>query len=432
MTRPFLLMLLLVAALFAGCASTDAPAPVVVDPVAQVLGSDHLAAANATVDLATPFLLSAQAGPDAPLTAFIWTVPEGAVIEYEPFPGFSFEMIVLDVVPVGIDGLALDEYAILAYSLGRTATAVGGALATPTSGFSGDLLGTTPEETAAEPLAPQLFFMAGEGLEEGDQIAFVVAARSAEARPFGLLMAVVDEDTEDPSEDAAELLDGRLAVPLEANGRGAGFQYAMYLQLNLFFPPGFNEVYVVQTKAIQVTDDLPNLAEPVASARDRTVEATFPSAGHTEAIVVALASPTLVVACPQAGTFSIESDLHGTTTTFQNLLAGSGPAVLATGLPIYVGTGAGPGPSTTSLRLTEVSACGVDLIEVAQLDLGATLDELTGVPGQSYGFAFEGLTGNLPPALADHGDLVLSAGGAPMRLHGAAAGLPDGPLGRSA
>ncbi len=427
--RPLAVSSLLLATLAAGCSAPEPTAPVLVDPVTELLGVENLAPANATPGLDTPILLSAMAGPDAPLTAFIWTVPEGAIEEYQPISGFDYtvEEIILDIVPVS-DELELDEYAVLAYALGRTATSLGGIVATPMSGYTGDLLGRTPLETPMERLEPRLMHLYAEGLEEGDQVAFVVAARSNEAQPFGLLVAVADEETEDPSEDAEDLLDHRLAVPVAANAHGSGFQVALYLQFNLVFPPT-TSMYELRTPAIQVTDGLPDAAEPVVTARDRVVEATFPSGGHSEAVVFAIASPILLGACPEAGTFAIEADLHGTTTSFHNLLLGSGPTVLATGLPIYMGTASGPGEATTRLETRKVAACGFDLMEVLQMDLGATLEELTGVPAQANTLVFEGLAGDVPPAWTDDGDLVLAPGGIPLRLLGAANGLPDTPIG---
>ncbi|MHB1260893.1 MAG: hypothetical protein ACYC2H_04175 [Thermoplasmatota archaeon] len=426
---PLAVSCLLLALLVAGCATPEPAAPVAVDPVAELLGVENLAPANATTGLDTPILLSAQAGPDAPLTAFVWTVPEGAIREYEPIPGFDYtvEEVTLDLVPVS-DDLELDEYAILVYSLGRTANSMGGIVATPTSGYAGDLLGRTPVETPTQRLESQLLHLSADGLDEGDQVAFVIAARSDEARPFGLLVAVADEETEDPSEDAADLLDERLAIPLEASGHGSGFQFALYLQFNLVFPPTAS-TFELRTPAIQVTDGLPDLAEPAVVARDRVVEAQFPTGGHTEAVVFALAAPLLTGACPEAGTFAIESDLHGTTTSLHNLLLGSGPTILATGLPIYIGTASGPGQATTRLEIRKVAACGIDLMEVFQMDLGATLEELTGVPAKDNTFVFEGLAGDIPPAWAAGGDLVLAPMGIPLRLLGAAQGLPDGPIG---
>lgn len=427
---PPLLVLLL---LLAGCSSpppspAEAPAAPALDPALQqaLAGSVQNATDATALTAETPLLLQVSSGPDAPLAAYRWPLPEGSVVDLD---GSSADVLRFAVAPVGAEGVDLQEHALLAFGLGRTVRLLGGVAATPLSGSMGTLLGQAPFEEPAAPLEPRILTLAPHDLQEGEGIGFVFAGRSATPRSFGLLVApVLDGGAEaEPPADATELLRGRQAVALAPSGLGSGLQVADYVQAKAFLPTMHDLAFEVRTPAVSVEDAVPAGGEPAATAQDRTVSAAFGGRGFSQAMAIAVQSGVVAGGCPWAGTYEVAADLHGTAATHRNVLAGAGPGILPFGLPWMTAAGAGDGGASMRLHLRHAAACTHTVTLFSQLDLGATPGDLFGAELAGEAWAFEAALGDLPPVLAaDDGDLVLGGPAAPLRLLGAARGLPDG------
>ncbi|MEK6974864.1 MAG: hypothetical protein AABY18_00815 [Candidatus Thermoplasmatota archaeon] len=437
--RPLALTVLLLAAALAGCTSEDPKTDsteVADDPVSNQLSEDvgtpvvaPSSVDGASLSVNTPFVLPATTGPDAPLTAFEWRIPDGAILEYQPYEDFDYtvEEIVFEVVPIFPDGNgSLDEFAILAVNFEDGNAYISSAyLGIEASGSMTGPLGssTLTSDPELEPLRLSLW---ADSLEEGDRIGFVLMGRSAEPGTFGLLIspwAEPPEDDDDIADDAAELLQGRTPVTLEPIGTGVGFQVALYDSININFLTAIYHIEI-RTEAATVEDRLgtPRL-EPILTARDMTVSATFPGRGHSEAISYYFATDLLVPTCTSVVQYDIGTDLHGTAVQHRSvdleIPAASLPTGLVTGSPILFAVGEGDGAATTSAEMQIATACGFEFLIFEQFDLGATLKDLTGTPAATGGAAYAGLVGNIPPMASNvDGDLVIRDGLHMQRLAG--------------
>lgn len=445
MTRKALLMTCLVAlALVAGCVEETDPnaaapeAPT--DPVSQEVGAATLVKAfspqNTTLAKDTPFLMPASAGPDTPLTAFRWRIPEGAIQTITPipdFPDFTYDLIILEMVPVTPGNATIDEFSVLAVNLEDEAYLTSTYIGVPINQtFTYAYLDETVSEYTPELQSLYLRIYADD-LDAGDELGLILAGKAAAAAPFGFLAVPLDYEPdydEDPAETTADLLDGRTAVTLEPVGSGAGLQLALYLNLNLVFATAIYHIEAT-TPSIQVIDATRAPTEPVATARQSVIGAEYPLAGHTEAWAYYWAFPLLTPNCVSVGTYDIQMDIHGTVIDHRNVIAENpvtqGFESLVTGSPLAFVTGEGAGSSTTSFDIDVASSCGLELLLVEQFDLGATLQDLFGVPALTGGAAFSGIAGNLPPAKmwAEGDDLVLLMGHQMHRLPGLGHVLDD-------
>jgi hypothetical protein len=434
-TSSALLASVLFAAVLAGCSGGTPPAQPQetgpADPLGSQVGAEVIQpSANATLGGDTPFLLSATAGPAGDLTAFRWTVPEGAILEWRPFqqdPSFVVEMLAFEMVPVLGEGVALEEFAILVYSLADgEAVLASSHVGTPMAGRQG-VPPTVSEFSVTPALEPGFLQVSAGSLQAGDDLAFVLVGRSAAPGPFGLLLSplsTMPEPADSPPGTADDLLRNRTAVSLAAAGTGAGFQAASYLNVNVFFGP-FLTHYEVASAAVQVEDALPRPAEPVVGARRAVISSSFDGPGFSQATILTL-QLSLAPACPAAGTYEAAASLHGTEAGHRGVIA---PAILlgvVVGLPIMVAVGEGEGPSSASLSMTQANACMFDITFFDALDLGATLAQLVGVPALVGGSSAAGLLGDIPPSflVEARGDLVLFDGRAVRTLPGLAAGVP--------
>lgn len=437
MTRNALLLTALFClATMAGCVEDNDPnavAPEVPDdPVSKEVGAETLvkafSAENTTLSPNTPFLMPANAGPDMPLTAFRWRIPEGVIQKVTPIPqipDFNYDAIFLEMVPVIPGNATIDEFAILAVNLQDEAYITSRYVGVPQSGTMTSSL-VDEQDLSYEPELDSLFFRVyADDLDAGDEIGFILAGRTDTATPFGMLVAPMTEEPdydEGPADTTAELLDGRIAVTLEATGTGAGLQVALYLNQNLVFATFVYNIEVM-TPAIQVEDRQRAPTEPLATVRDTTLRAEYPTRGHTEAYATYFAFGLLTPNCVAAGTYSIQMDLHGTVIDHGSLIAevpNTGATGLLLGSPIAFATAEGAGAATTTFDIEVASSCGLELLIVNQFDLGATLQDLFGIPALVGGGAFAGLLGNLPPShlWAEGDDLVLLHGKQMQRLPG--------------
>ncbi len=421
-----LLTALLALAAMAGCVEDTDPnavAPEVPDdPVSQEVGAETLVKAfsseNTTLSPNTPFLMPANAGPDTPLTAFRWRIPDGVIQTITPipdFPDFNYDMIMLEMVPVIPGNATLDEFAILAVNLEDEAYITSSYVGVPQTGTA-TFAFIDEQDISYDPELDSLFFrIYAEDLDAGDEVGFILAGRTDAPTPFGMLAAPLTDEPdyeEGPADTTAELLDGRTAVTLEATGAGAGLQMALYLNENIVFATSIYN-FEVTTPAMQVEDRQRAPTEPVATARDSTLRAEYPTRGHSEAFAEYFALSLLTPNCVAVGTYDIQMDVHGTIIDHRGVISENpvtlGLESLVTGSPIAFVTGEGQGPSSTSFDVEVASSCSLELLLVEQFDIGATLQDLFGVPALVGGAAFDGIIGNIPPSYlwAEGSDLVL-------------------------
>lgn len=420
-----LVLVLSAATVFAGCINPNDPD---VQAAAEEDVDELLAQFQAQLSPAGTkddwFLLSAKAGPDAPLTAAWWTIPQGAIVESETWEDEAF--IVLEVahlLPDGRDapldawtlrGFAKDEGELMPWF---------GASAVP---VDGELAFNLAEQPFDEPIhrGPYLLHVWADDLEAGDRLAFVFGALAADEMDVGLAFRVLSKDPgfdDDASEDAEAFLretGGRRPVALVASGTGAGFLEAVYLEWNGlgFFPYHAR----LQTSTVDVTGGVSPDMRPVAAVRDQTFSTAYEGdAGWSTATAMYYAENAY-------GEWSMASDLHGTPLEGGGALVQTtfGVGGILTGFPVAFGMAEGAGGALSTLRIESTVAGQYEMLLFTQSSLGATLDSLLGTPSASGAYATRGLLEG-PAWVGQAGDLHLGG----MTLVGALpADAPAGPL----
>jgi hypothetical protein len=249
-------------------------------------------------------------------------------------------------------------------------------------------------------LAPRVVRVSSPGLAAGDIVAFVLAARSPDAAPFGLLLQPGPDGSRasEVNATARDALAGRAPATLQPVGFGAGFRIALYSLANIAFATNLAGPPVVMHEEIAspevlVEDRQRQPFEPFSSVRDTTLSAGFPSGGYTEFAVSYVVAG--VVPCPMAGTFSIQLELHGTTLEHTGELLPE-PYGLALGSATAAAFAEGPGPSAGRMEFAIAHACQFELLVFRQLDLGVTVEDLVGVPLAPSWVADSGLIGDFP------------------------------------
>lgn len=379
--------------------------PVVADPAAVP------PAKSEGVNASSWYVVDAGSAPDAALTAFWWTVPEGSVYE-DPFFG-TFETAILEVALVGGDGEAptLTEWQLFTFAREtdglRQIASIG---ATPAE-TSGSLLVVQPlgSETpiSSEPFA---FRLGIDSVSDGDALGFVLAARSDEPQGFRLAFRVVSEEESEgfePAEDVASFVAARgnaTGARIEPSGRGTGLDVGAYMELNLGAPIPLH--YVYRTAATEIEGALvAGEAQPFVSLRDQTFRFGFDQAGWTSANGVYYASDGV-------GTWEAATDMHGEALATSGYVAETsviGTTAIVFGIPFYmhIAEGAGPAESAFSIQVDAVNANGFELVAVEQVSLGATLQDLLGLEAEVFSATFEGLAPVLSGVAATpQGDLV--------------------------
>jgi hypothetical protein len=367
-----------------------------------------------------PWYLAAMEVPEGttPLAGFHWTVPEGAILESKEYDGF--EAISLEVALLLPEGGELESYSVSWFSLaGRDAELVSLHLGVPVD----VTVKTTPVLQDAEhvPVStdPYLALVAGD-FSEGDVLGIVLSAQGS-ATAVGLAFRVLDEHLFDgdvePAGDAARFLEGVQAqgdgVALATVGRGAGFQFAAYLDINVG-TFGFE----VQSGPVEVVDRLPTeAARPAVTARDATIASTFkPGAGADGGWGLAMA---LYWGDIGAASWELAGSVHGRDVQESGVLVAP-----ATGLMLVMVTGGEEPDSSLALDLRVANVDQIEILEFLTLDYGASISTLLGASTP----ASETSSWSAAPARPHTrgGDLVVPlAGGVDLQLVGAAPARPE-------
>lgn len=406
--------------LLAGCSAQPDGVPTEADAVAlppSALEAELLPpqGTNATGGVAgdgvlapDTFLLAGVGSPEGSLTGFRWIVPEGALVPYESFDDWSF--LYLEVLPIlpSDQAVVIEEWDLLVFEVGREASLVTAVL-NPTLKYTGRpeiLLGSGTQSPSFMPFYLS-FLSAGQGIEEGDELGFVLAAKSQGPAEVGLLVRVADSrPTFDSLPEDAD--DFRGIVNLPPSGTGQGVQTALYYDYNSLFVFGG----VMQSAAAIAEERLPVELHTGVSARDMTISASYPDAGWTYAEGQYWGSD-------MQGIWDADADLHGLVLDVGGVAAyhsHASPATLveliAFGLPIYMAVQEGAGASSSAFTVLVTNVDEFEFLRFTQIDLGADLRTLLGAPGASYTADFAGLVGDpIPPStiLREDGLVVSSA-----------------------
>jgi hypothetical protein len=396
-----LTLAVLCALLLAGCTSPEAPVvPEAPAPRTALEAELVPSPGNATGVVARPvpvdpeeFLLAGSASADGDLTGFRWTIPRGALVPFGSFAGWEY--LYLEVLPVVPSDQAtpVEEWDLFVFRLGREAELLATVL-NPTLDFVGRPGVLFQGDTVGPSLQPFYISMLSfdDELEEGDELGFVLAARSPESAEMGLLLRVADDqpDYTDLPEEPDDFPD---AVSLPPAGTGKGLQTALYADINSLLVLG----YTMQTPAAVVEERLPVELHTGVSVRDMTVSASYPNAGWTFTSAQYWGSH-------MQGTWDLEGDLHGTAVdtggvaSYHMLSPTTIAEVLAFGLPVFEAVQEGEGASSAAFTVLVSNVDYYEYMQFMQVDLGTDLASLLGTRSGAYATGFNGLVGDVPPS----------------------------------
>ncbi len=350
------------------------------------------------------FLFSSKTRPESALTGFTWQIPEAAIKPWGSTGSFqvlSFE--IFPVVPVGSD-TELDEWTFLLYHIqDGQAHLILEALA-PTVNMTNQLAVLPTQSTQSPPMEAVHVQTIGSDIEAGDEIAIVVGARSAQEDEFGFL--VRSGTGESLPEEPDDFVGDDPVLSLPPTGTGQGMQIAMYLNIHALAVIGLE----AWTEAVDVSDRLFVDTRPIATARDVTIASSFDGDGWT-------IGSGFYMGYNAQGTWELESSFQGHELDARSLIMqhwARGTVLLAEaiafGLPVYFAVADGTGGTSAEFELLVTNANYFESLVFIQVDLGATLESLVGVPSQTLVGALTGLLGDVPPAVAvghSGDDLVL-------------------------
>lgn len=350
-------------------------------------------------DRAAWYLLEGRSGPDGRVTTYAWSVPP--------------DTHAVDVLPLAPDRTrsGLTSWGILKFRGWQGKAVLSGGYLHPTvEVVSRALLSTDDPETLHPSMEP---FRMDVSAPADERIALLLAARSDDPGGFAVAIRPINRTTDlqtsvpdlDEMHDHVRTSEGVRLGPI---GRASGFRVPGYAEFNRVG----NESLSMQTDAVTVRETAPVDARPTASVREVEIVSDF---DVRTGWGVALGSYVNAVG---GGTWKIDATMHG-----HNVSAHS-PMTVPTnqtrdvlGLPAYLVTGGGEGPSHVEFRLRTTNANVDEQLAFLQVDIGATMNDLLGGPGVSLTLTSEGEAG-LPGTTiqADDGDLVVHGDGIDLRV----------------
>lgn len=428
--------ILLLALLSAGCSepaqkslATSAEEEYEV-PSRRSSGSSKAPASNGTW-----YLINATSSPEGVLSTARWQVTADAIVTAPRNRG-GWKSFVLEVVPIGVGDAApqLEEWALFAFAVhGDEARLLSAAIATPYEVEPTTIPSGTPQHQPAfvEPFFFRLHNTAFDfdeayyayedlGVDAGDQIAFVVAARSETESSFRLALRVLDHALDNynevPSDRSSALASLRTkpGETLPSTASGQGFDLAVCLDsisgLWLTVPPtAMGGTYCTTT--VKRTQAVPVSPGPYSSPVDLTLETSTDLDGFSY-------STAFLYTWNGVVRWEASTDLQGQ--RFQDARTFIGPALYGAavwwslfGIPGYDAIGDGSGGASTRLHLINAEAGVIErTYAFAQVTLGAPVSALLGVPKTpEFGRVHEGSVGAPPVMTATPSGLVVASPG---------------------
>lgn len=326
-------------------------------------------------------LLSMETGPHSPVAAFEWKVPSGGVnpTNWDK----SVSTVSLEVVPVYPPGQprTVTQFVLAFFEVeGGKATW----LSQHSRGTWHEVYRTGPVEERSDYAyvgsAGSYYWPADDRLEDGETVYVVLAVRSEKPGEFGLALRVLDHDPdwgqEYPPADLDAFLNnvtGRAPHALPRLGTGQGFSFPVYVDGRELWQAG----YEGWTPYVTFRDDLPTQGRPMVGARDFTAEFSFDAeSGYG-------AGTAGVWGYGSLGSWSVQGTLHGTEYARSDDL---GPAILGyASEPYWSGSGywvtaEGPGGAEATFQAKWADGLMSDWVWFVHFSLGATLEELLGMP----------------------------------------------------
>ncbi|MBI4393909.1 MAG: hypothetical protein HY556_08965 [Euryarchaeota archaeon] len=328
------------------------------------------------------FLAVGSSGKERPLTGFSWSIPNQAAVPY-PFLQ-QLQYAVLEVAPIPDPAASkVDRWVLLAF-VENEGTAVINSWTT-VSPEPYELEGPPiPTATVAidqpDPSRPTRFFVGATNLQPGARVLLVIGAESAGPMDFAVAFRVLDhypKSDERVARSVEDFLANVSGAPrlLPVTGQGKGFRHALYQEFsNLLVFSGLRK-----TDDATVIEAIPLAINP-AQARDTTIHYDLPSGeGWGTASGTIFSDQTM-------GRWEVSADLHGETLTHSDVIVPRPsfflpvPVPAPGGFSFFTVSGGGSGHGEATMRVTLAGAPTSFSIYFQALDLGASLEQLIGLP----------------------------------------------------
>lgn len=358
----------------------------------------------------------ARAGPDAPLTAAWFTVPEGAVHPWAHNEDFDsdYDVVAVEAAFVFDRAVTPDAVAVLGFRHedGMLAPSLV-SIATPGMlEYSGGLLMDGSSDAWAPELAPAFYHLAfDDDVDAGERIGLVVGVRAAEDAVGEFLFRVRGAgesdfaDDEEPEDDALAFAKaGAAAMPLAVSGTGAGIFAAERLEFSggLLLP--MDVVY--QTGDVTVEGGRSPADGPVTTGRHSILRAADPAPEGWGLGSVVYATDNGL------GSWSGLVEMREIVAERANDVAAVPPG-LFTAFEVASAVAEGSGPARTELVVDVDGTPNSETLMLLQLGIGATVESLLGEPAATR----ELTTGAGAPLRQDATGWTLQAGDARVMLH---------------
>lgn len=418
-----LVALLAVALALSGCAgdpepsggtanaSADGEPGQPADPAPNATARTGIAAAagaepgNATAEGAHWALLELNlSGEEAALAGFDWPVPDGAV----QVDGDGGERAVaIEVAPVTVANVsdrdagevAVTDWFVAVFREEGGRAVLQALTAAETQTVEVVTLTDSRERTERASFQPVNLTVSGPELEAGDRLSLVVGAKSREptSMGFGVRAAAQGEASRD-FDGFRDRVGNRSPVAPEPVGTGTGFDFAEYGELNV----GLTQGVRFATGTVEVRRQVPEPGQPAASTRaaELAFESRFDEGwSYLEGGYFTNSG---------AARWAVDHEVRGRSVAAEGALGPPGvpaPAQSAVdgalGDPFWRVYGGGEGATSTSFQVEALSANRFEFFGQFGLDLGATVEELVGVPSESVAEARSGVAGDLATPLGD-------------------------------
>lgn len=404
-TRTLALVCVLLAVALTGCLSGQQRPENVPDGNTSDLASAfgfETRAIDGTPPTGNWSLLEVGASPNASLAGATLTVPAGATVQHPVLD--SIEGAILEIVPLvpENDRDAVESWGVFAFaSLDEESLSLSGVASTTFRVRTW----TTPvlqEEETIEPSIQPARVLAY-GVEEGDDLPVVLAAKTSRPVDFGVAVRFLDRWPDDPPADEVDEIAEGIAAQgtvheLPVTGAGEGFQLGLYLD----YADDATFGTEVRTDPVEVRRELPVDPRPVASDRNLRLDYRFPSeqgwglgAGFQISEV-------------EATDWAIGADIHGTSVEAEGETVSAGASTgLVTGYPLYQAIAGGQGGTTATMEMSGVGTGRYQVLAMTHVDLGTTLQELIGEDSPSLTFTYEGLVADGEPTRVSMDDRSL-------------------------
>lgn len=375
------------------------------------------------------FVLPATTGPEGNLTAFRWTVPEGSVIGLRTSAQTG---LVLEAVPIIPEGSNVTQWCLFAFRqkegkayVAGDPDAASGLLAGQSIAFAGAvpalggiMCSYEHERTTRDPLAtgPNVTMVAASDLpsfivyqdiliHDLDNLFFAVAAKGAAPGEFGIAFRILQQfpttqEKPSPSLDAFVMERGaNRPRGLTPTGQGAGLQISHW-RAHYGVGAGGAILATYEERAGDIV-----FATPVVDGRPATavwnfnVSSTYEDAGGWSTFAGGY------VGICATGRWAAWANLNGPHAAARNLIMQHSictyvypyiAELVLFGSPSVRYYGGGADKAAATLEIL-VHNGGIEQFWFDHVSLGATLEELLGMPSHTGRFVASGLTGNFPP-----------------------------------